>query len=55
MALKISDGLDDAAYVLTAAGAYEGFAATHPTIAFYLGMVSAVLFAAANRLSAQGY
>ena len=43
--------LDDGAYVLTAAAAYEGFAAAHPQIAFYVGMAAALLYALANRLA----
>lgn len=55
MALKASEILDDAAYVLLVPSAYEGFAASNPTVAFYLGLIAAGAFTLANRLQAQGY
>jgi hypothetical protein len=55
MAPKISDILDDAAYVGTAVAGYTGFVAANPTVAFYIGLIDAALFALSNRLAAQGY
>jgi len=52
---KISDICDDAAYVGTAIAGYTGFVSQEPTLAFWIGLVDAGLFALSNRLAAQGY
>ena len=52
---KISDILDDAAYVGTAVAGYTGFVSAQPTLAFYIGLIDAGLFALSNRLASQGY
>jgi hypothetical protein len=49
---EIASIADDAAYVLTAISGYTGFVAAQPTIAFYLGLTAAALFALSNRLAA---
>jgi len=52
---RVSDILDDASYVGTVIAGYFGFVADHPTIAFYIGIADAALFALSNPLAVQGY
>lgn len=52
--LQYSDYADGVAYVLTVVDAYAGFASRDPTLAFYIGLVAAGLYATSNWLKSKG-